>query len=154
MADDRSPVDARRDRAARVEGERMVVTWVGHATVLIQTQGLNILTDPVWSGPGRAARLRAAARRRARHRASTICRKIDLVLVSHNHYDHLDQATLEAAVAARPAADRHQPRQRQRHRRRPAPRRLALDWAAARRGDGLATSDIAAIPTLVPGDRA
>src|SRR5688572_19426133 len=34
---------------ARVEGEAMRVTWIGHATVLVQTQGLNILTDPMWS---------------------------------------------------------------------------------------------------------
>ena len=33
----------------RVEGDEMLVTWIGHATVLVQTQGLNILTDPIWS---------------------------------------------------------------------------------------------------------
>src|SRR5215213_2425228 len=33
----------------RVEGEEMLVTWIGHATVLVQIQGLNILTDPIWS---------------------------------------------------------------------------------------------------------
>ena len=34
---------------ARVTGQAMRVTWIGHTTVLVQTQGLNILTDPVWS---------------------------------------------------------------------------------------------------------
>lgn len=80
--------------AARVEGERMVVTWIGHASVLIQTQGLNILTDPVYAqragpfgfGPQRVA---------APGIAFDDLPKIDLVLVSHNHYDHLDQATLK-----------------------------------------------------------
>ncbi len=80
--------------AARIEGERMVVTWIGHATVLIQTQGLNILTDPVYAeragplgfGPKRVA---------APGVAFEDLPRIDLVLVSHNHYDHLDQATLK-----------------------------------------------------------
>ncbi len=79
---------------ARVEGERMVVTWVGHASVLIQTQGLNILTDPVWAekagplgtGPSRVAEPGIAF---------DALPKIDVVLVSHNHYDHLDKATLK-----------------------------------------------------------
>jgi L-ascorbate metabolism protein UlaG (beta-lactamase superfamily) len=78
----------------RVEGERMVVTWVGHATVLVQTNGLNILTDPVWSrnagpfglGPKRVAEPGV--------RFEDLP-PIDLVLVSHNHYDHLDKTTLE-----------------------------------------------------------
>lgn len=79
---------------ARVEGERMLATWVGHATVLVQTHGLNILTDPVWStnagpfgiGPTRVAEpgIRFADLPR-----------IDLVLVSHDHYDHMDLATLK-----------------------------------------------------------
>ena len=81
--------------AARVEGERMVATWIGHASVLIQTRGLNILTDPVWSdkvgpfgliGPTRVAKPGVAF---------DDLPPIDLVLVSHNHYDHLDKATLK-----------------------------------------------------------
>ncbi|AQR75170.1 MBL fold metallo-hydrolase [Sphingomonas sp. LM7] len=78
---------------ARVEGTAMRVTWIGHATVLIQTSGLNILTDPVWSdragpfgfGPGRVAEPGVRFEGLPR---------IDLVLVSHNHYDHMDLATL------------------------------------------------------------
>jgi L-ascorbate metabolism protein UlaG (beta-lactamase superfamily) len=80
--------------AKRIEGERMVATWVGHATMLIQTQGINILTDPVWSdrvgpfdriGPTRVA---------APGVAFDDLPPIDLVLISHNHYDHLDKTTL------------------------------------------------------------
>lgn len=79
---------------ARVEGERMLVTWIGHATVLIQTAGLNILTDPVWSdtaGPfGFGPRRVAAPGVRFEDLP-----KIDVVLVSHNHYDHMDLPTLQ-----------------------------------------------------------
>ncbi|RKE44571.1 MULTISPECIES: MBL fold metallo-hydrolase [unclassified Sphingomonas] len=79
---------------ARVEGERMVVTWVGHASVLIQTQGLNILTDPVWAE--KAGPLGTGPRRVAAPGiAFDALPKIDVVLVSHNHYDHLDEATLK-----------------------------------------------------------
>jgi len=79
----------------RVEGQEMLATWIGHATVLVQTQGLNILTDPVWStraspfgfmGPKRVAEPGVAF---------DDLPAIDLVLLSHNHYDHLDLATLE-----------------------------------------------------------
>jgi L-ascorbate metabolism protein UlaG (beta-lactamase superfamily) len=79
---------------ARVEGERMLVTWIGHATVLVQTAGLNILTDPIWSdtaGPfGFGPRRVAAPGVRFEDLP-----KIDLVVVSHNHYDHMDLATLK-----------------------------------------------------------
>ncbi|MBB4155033.1 L-ascorbate metabolism protein UlaG (beta-lactamase superfamily) [Sphingomonas jinjuensis] len=80
--------------AARVEGTRMVATWVGHATVLVQTQGLNILTDPIYAdraGPLGFGPKRVAAPGIAFDKLP----KIDLVLVSHNHYDHLDLTTLE-----------------------------------------------------------
>jgi L-ascorbate metabolism protein UlaG (beta-lactamase superfamily) len=79
---------------ARVEGERMLVTWIGHATVLVQTAGLNILTDPIWSeraGPFGFGPRRVAAPGVRFEDLPTI----DLVLVSHNHYDHMDLATLK-----------------------------------------------------------
>jgi L-ascorbate metabolism protein UlaG (beta-lactamase superfamily) len=79
--------------APRVEGEAMRVTWIGHATVLVQADGLNILTDPVWSnhaGPfGFGPRRVAVPGIRFEDLP-----KIDLVLVSHNHYDHMDLTTL------------------------------------------------------------
>ncbi|MCM8731770.1 MBL fold metallo-hydrolase [Hephaestia sp. GCM10023244] len=81
--------------AARVEGERMVVTWVGHATMLIQTQGLNILTDPVWSDRAGPFGMIGPRRVTAPGVAFDDLPPIDLVLVSHNHYDHLDLATLD-----------------------------------------------------------
>jgi L-ascorbate metabolism protein UlaG (beta-lactamase superfamily) len=78
----------------RVSGEAMLVTWIGHATVLVQTQGLNILTDPIWSD--RASPFSFAGPRRVRAPGVRFedLPRIDLVLVSHNHYDHLDLPTL------------------------------------------------------------
>ncbi|MGL4541549.1 MAG: MBL fold metallo-hydrolase [Polymorphobacter sp.] len=80
--------------AARIDGDALVVTMVGHVTVLIQTQGLNILTDPVWSD--RASPFQWAGPRRVRAPGVTFdaLPRIDVVLLSHNHYDHLDLATL------------------------------------------------------------
>ncbi|WP_034160672.1 MBL fold metallo-hydrolase [Sphingomonas sp. ERG5] len=80
--------------AARVAGDAMVATWVGHATVLVQTQGLNILTDPIW---GRTAGPFGTGPKRVTEPGIAFddLPKIDLVLISHNHYDHLDQATLK-----------------------------------------------------------
>lgn len=80
---------------ARVDGDALRVTYVGHATVLLQTQGMNILTDPIWSE--RASPLSFAGPKRV---AAPGVRfeelpPIDVVLVSHNHYDHLDLPTLE-----------------------------------------------------------
>jgi len=78
----------------RVAGEAMLVTWIGHATVLIQTSGLNILTDPIWSD--RASPFSFVGPRRVRAPGVRFedLPRIDLVLVSHNHYDHMDLPTL------------------------------------------------------------
>jgi L-ascorbate metabolism protein UlaG (beta-lactamase superfamily) len=70
------------------------VTWVGHATLLVQVDGLNVLTDPIWSE--RASPVSFAGPKRVRPPGVRFedLPPIDVVLVSHNHYDHLDVATL------------------------------------------------------------
>ncbi len=77
---------------AHIEGLR--ITIVGHASVLIQGGGLNVLTDPVWSE--RASPLPFAGPRRvwAPGIAFEALPQIDAVLLSHNHYDHMDLPTL------------------------------------------------------------
>jgi L-ascorbate metabolism protein UlaG (beta-lactamase superfamily) len=77
---------------ARVAGVR--ATIVGHASVLVQAGGLNVLTDPVWSE--RASPLAFAGPRRvwAPGIAFKALPQIDAVLLSHNHYDHMDMPTL------------------------------------------------------------
>ncbi|HEY0131287.1 MAG TPA: MBL fold metallo-hydrolase [Allosphingosinicella sp.] len=79
----------------RVEGSEMLVTWIGHATVLVQTRGLNILADPIWSERASPFSFAGPKRVRAPGVRFEDLPKIDLVLVSHNHYDHMDLPTLK-----------------------------------------------------------
>jgi L-ascorbate metabolism protein UlaG (beta-lactamase superfamily) len=79
----------------RVEGNELRVSFVGHATVLIQTQGLNILTDPIWSE--RASLVQWAGPERV-HPPGIHWQDlppVDVVLISHNHYDHMDLPTIQ-----------------------------------------------------------
>ncbi|MGV1836605.1 MBL fold metallo-hydrolase [Rhizobium rhizogenes] len=78
-----------------VFGDTLRVTMVGHASMLIQVAGLNILTDPVWSE--RASPFTFIGPKRVVPPGIRFedLPPIDLVLVSHNHYDHLDLATLK-----------------------------------------------------------
>ena len=82
-------------------GQAMVpaVTWIGHATALVQAGGLNMLTDPVFSE--RASPLGFLGPRRAQPPGLSPAQlpHIDLVLVSHNHYDHLDEASVLSLAA-------------------------------------------------------
>lgn len=78
---------------AKVTGSQLRVCFVGHATVLIQIEGLNILTDPVWSN----YLVKWANVKRVSEPAIPLEQlpKIDLILISHNHYDHFDLVTLQ-----------------------------------------------------------
>ena len=87
----------------RVEDNGVRLSFVGHASWLIQTAGLNILIDPVWSG--RASPFRWAGPKRHNDPGIAFDRlpPIDVALVSHGHYDHLDVATLSRLSARFPA---------------------------------------------------
>jgi len=78
----------------RVEGSELRVTLVNHSTVLLQLRECNILTDPIWSGRASPFSWAGPHRRRAPGVAWEDLPPIDAVLISHNHYDHLDLPTL------------------------------------------------------------
>ncbi|CAN5533849.1 MBL fold metallo-hydrolase [soil metagenome] len=85
----------RRNAAAGAQMEP-AATWVGHATVLAQLGGLTLLTDPIFSE--RASPVGFAGPRRHQPPGVAVADlpHVDLVLVSHNHYDHLDEASATA----------------------------------------------------------
>jgi L-ascorbate metabolism protein UlaG (beta-lactamase superfamily) len=89
---------------ARVEGAAWRISYVGHASWLVQTGGVNLLLDPVWSR--RASPFRGIGPKRVNDPGIPFADlpPIDVVLVSHAHYDHLDVATLSRLAAA------HRPR--------------------------------------------
>jgi len=75
---------------SRVTGSVLRVTFINHATVLIQIDGLNILTDPIWSERASPVTWAGPKRHRSPGLRFEDLPPIDLVLISHNHYDHLD----------------------------------------------------------------
>jgi L-ascorbate metabolism protein UlaG (beta-lactamase superfamily) len=88
---------------AEVEAGRLRATLINHSTVLVQMDRTNILTDPVWSD--RVGPLSGVGPKRKRSPGVRFedLPKIHVVLISHNHYDHLDLPTLKRLW------DEHQP---------------------------------------------
>ena len=79
---------------AQVDGGKVRLSFVGHVSWLIQTAGLNILVDPVWSERVSPFPFAGPKRHNDPGIAFEALPKIDAVLVSHGHYDHLDMPTL------------------------------------------------------------
>lgn len=75
-------------------------TWLGHSTVLLEIDGYNVLTDPVW-GP-RASPFRFLGPKRYQPVPVAFDRlpPLDVVVISHDHYDHLDYPTIRLLVAS------------------------------------------------------
>ena len=98
------PESVRRGSAARASrpAMRCASTYVGHASFLLQARGKNILVDPVWAE--RASPLAFIGPKRVNPPGIAFddLPKIDAVLVTHNHYDHMDTVHHRAAVAALP----------------------------------------------------
>ncbi|KAB7732159.1 twin-arginine translocation pathway signal [Rudanella paleaurantiibacter] len=81
--------------APRVGGDSVRVTFVNHSTVLLQFDGLNVLTDPVWYERVSPFQFAGPKRNRPPGIRFEDLPKIDLILLSHNHWDHLDIGTVE-----------------------------------------------------------
>ena len=75
----------------------MKITMIGHSTVLVEIAGQRILTDPYFGLHGNLAYARPRPPARSREELSNV----DLVLVSHNHFDHIDRRFLRVIAAVR-----------------------------------------------------
>ena len=78
------------------------VTWIGHSTTLVQIDGINFLTDPIWSKRPSPVPLLGPRRYVPPGVALEDLPVIDFVVISHNHYDHLDVPTLKALAQRNP----------------------------------------------------
>ena len=88
----------------RAERDRLLATWIGHSTVLLQIAGLNVLTDPIWSLRASPVTFVGPRRMTAPGMALHALPPIDLVLISHNHYDHLDDRSVRDLAERYPDA--------------------------------------------------
>jgi len=91
------PVEARRTADYETPpSSGLRATWIGHATVLVEIAGRRVLTDPVWSERVSPSTLAGPRRFFAPPVALDALPPIDAVVISHDHYDHLDMETVRA----------------------------------------------------------
>lgn len=90
---------ARPNLPEELDPNTVAVTFVNHATMLIQVKGVNILTDPVWSERTSPFQWIGPKRVREPGLSWDELPKIDVVIISHNHYDHMDEGTLKRLAA-------------------------------------------------------
>jgi L-ascorbate metabolism protein UlaG (beta-lactamase superfamily) len=104
----RAPVDfplvANDGRALRDNREAATVTWIGHATMLVQLDGVNVLTDPQFSERASPVTFAGPRRLNPPGLAFEDLPPIHAVVISHDHYDHLDRPTVRRLAAT------HRPR--------------------------------------------
>jgi len=90
------------DTAARLAAPPLSglrVTWLGHSTALIEIDGATVLTDPMWSERASPSRWVGPRRMHPPPLALAALPHVDAVLISHEHYDHLDMRTVQALAA-------------------------------------------------------
>lgn len=79
----------------KIEPKKPKVTWVNHSTFLVEVDGLHLLTDPIWSNRCSPVNFVGPKRHHPPGISLKKLPKIDIVLISHNHYDHLDKPTVK-----------------------------------------------------------
>ena len=90
--------------APRARPDALTATWIGHSTFLLQVGGWNVLVDPVFGARASPVPFAGPRRYTAPGVALDALPPIDLVLHSHDHYDHLDAPSVRALAARHPAA--------------------------------------------------
>ncbi|HLS77001.1 MAG TPA: MBL fold metallo-hydrolase [Nocardia sp.] len=91
------PVPVVRPRRPDTVAE-LAVTWYGHASALVEVDGFLVLTDPVWSKRVSPSSVVGPARLHPMPLPVDELPEVDVVVISHDHYDHLDKATVAALV--------------------------------------------------------
>nr|WP_227985439.1 MBL fold metallo-hydrolase [Nocardia spumae] len=100
----RPPADIPLATASHPEqAAELAVTWFGHATALLEVDGFRVLTDPVWSERVSPSPLVGPARLHPVPAPLSELPPVDAVVISHDHYDHLDRETVRALVASQDA---------------------------------------------------
>jgi N-acyl-phosphatidylethanolamine-hydrolysing phospholipase D len=98
------PVASPSFETPRAPFDALSVTWVGHSTLLMQLGEINVLTDPVWSERASPLSFMGPKRWMKPGVSFSALPPIDVVLLSHNHYDHLDVGTLRSLASGNPQA--------------------------------------------------
>ncbi|MGA0609492.1 MBL fold metallo-hydrolase [Caldimonas sp. KR1-144] len=88
-----------REAWSRPAGSGLRATWLGHSTVLIEIDGVRVLTDPVWGPRASPSRIAGPKRFQPVPVALRALPPVDVVVISHDHYDHLDYPTIRELAA-------------------------------------------------------
>jgi L-ascorbate metabolism protein UlaG (beta-lactamase superfamily) len=92
------PAESPIERWMRPPDSGLRATWLGHSTVLVEIDGRRVLTDPVWSDRASPVGFAGPKRFQPVPVPVTGLPPLDAVIISHDHYDHLDRATILALV--------------------------------------------------------
>jgi L-ascorbate metabolism protein UlaG (beta-lactamase superfamily) len=93
-----TPIEQKKLEKERAQAGECIVTFINHSTVLIQLEGWNILTDPIWSDRASPFSWIGPKRVTLPGVKFSDLPPIDMVLLSHNHYDHMDLPTLKQLI--------------------------------------------------------
>lgn len=88
---------------APADAADLAVTWYGHATVILEIDGHRVLTDPVWSERVSPSAAFGPARMHPVPAPVAALPALDAIVISHDHYDHLDKPTVEILVETQDA---------------------------------------------------